>query len=222
MVNRIPDVSFHWSGEKTLGTTSYWEKFPSFTITTVTRLTGLVACPQHWLGWGDSCYRAFKGPKSWNDSLTFCRENQADLASLNSAEENQFVFQNVDATKGIWIGLVKDKKLKLFRWTSEENVDFKNWHEEPVINGPDNCGEMVDYIGHRGKWHNTLCSKALAFICEKKGKAQYFSHTTFSRLKTRLCLEPSSRIYNYLGPHGFQEQIWVMTEIKEGKVKLPS
>ena len=155
-------------------------------MTTVTRLTGLAACPQHWLSWGDSCYRFYKGPKSWNESLTFCRENQADLVSLNSAEENQFVFQNVDATRGIWIGLVKDQNLRLFRWASEEKVDFKNWVTEPDINGTDNCGEMVDYWIYRGKWNDRRCYWNLPFICEKKGKAQYFSHLKFSRLKTRL------------------------------------
>ena len=131
----------------------------------------MAACPQHWLSWGDSCYRDYKAPKTWNDSLKFCRENQADLASLNSAEENQFVLKNVDATNGIWIGLVKDKKLGLFRWTSEENVVFKNWQEKPDIKGDENCGEMVDYNGHRGKWNDKKCSTPLAFICEKKGKA---------------------------------------------------
>ena len=143
----------------------------SFIITTAIRLTGLAACPQHWFSWDDSCYRAYKGPKTWNDSLTFCRENQADLASLNSAEENQFVFQNINARKGIWIGLVRDKKLGLFRWTNEENVDFKNWIKEPDINGTENCGEMVDYDSHRGKWNDKGCSTSLPFICEKKGEA---------------------------------------------------
>ena len=119
-------------------------------MTAAIRLTGLAACPQHWFSWGDSCYRAYKGPKSWNDSLKFCRENQADLVSLNSAEENQFVFRNVDATRGIWIGLVKDQKLGLFRWTSEEKVGFKNWVKEPNINEPENCGEMLDYASYRG------------------------------------------------------------------------
>ena len=182
------DFSFHWSGEKTLGTTYHWEKFSSFTMTTVTLLTGLAACPQHWLGWGDSCYRAYKGPKSSNDSLKFCRENQADLVSLNSAEENQFVFQNVDASRGIWIGLVKDQKLGLFRWTSEEKVGFKNWVIEPDINTSQNCGEMLDYGNYRGKWNDKRCSTTLPFICEKKGKAQCFSHLKFSRLRTHLCL----------------------------------
>ena len=159
MVNRIPD--FRCFGRS------------SFITTTAIRLTGLAACSQHWLSWGDSCYRSYKGPKSWNDSLKFCRENQADLASLNSAEENQFVFQNVDAKNGIWIGLVKDQKLRLFRWTSEEKVGFKNWITEPDINGHENCGEMVDYGSYRGKWNDKGCSWALPFICEKKGKAQY-------------------------------------------------
>ena len=171
MANRITDFTLHWSGEKTVGTAYYWEKLSWFTITTVIRLTGLPACPQHWLSWGDSCYRAYKDSKSWNDSLTFCREKQADLASLTSAEENQFVFQNIDATKGIWIGLVKDQILGLFRWTSEEKVDFKNWVTEPVINGTENCGEMVDYGSYRGKWNDKGCSKPLPFICERKGKA---------------------------------------------------
>ncbi|XP_067035260.1 C-type lectin BpLec-like [Acropora muricata] len=145
---------------------------------------GLAACSQHWLSWGDSCYRAYKGPKSWNDSLTFCRENQADLASLNSAEENQFVLQNVDATKGIWIGLVKDKKLGLFRWTSEENVVFKNWQERLDTNGDENCGEMVDYTGYQGKWNDKKCSAKLAFICEKKAEilGQYLKKMPEKRL----------------------------------------
>ena len=189
--------------------------------TTAIHSIGLADCPQHWLSWGDSCYRAYKGPKSWNDSLTFCRENQADLVSLNSAEENQFVlflFQSINTTKGIWIGLVKDKKLQLFRWTSEERVGFKNWAEEPDINGLENCGEMVDYGSYRGKWNDIGCSSGLPFICEKKGKAQHFSHSTFSKLKTRLC---GTAIVSYLSRHGSQEQICVISAIKEGKVELP-
>ena len=106
----------------------------------------------------------------------FCRQNQADLVSLNSAEENQFVFQNVDATKGIWIGLVKDQKLRLFRWTSEEKVGFKNWVIEPHIDGTENCGEMLDYAGYRGKWNDFPCSSIKPFICERKGTVQYFRH----------------------------------------------
>jgi len=140
---------------------------------------------------------------------------------LNSAEENQFVlflFQSINTTKGIWIGLVKDKKLQLFRWTSEERVGFKNWAEEPDINGLENCGEMVDYGSYRGKWNDIGCSSDLPFICEKKGKAQHFSHSTFSKLKTRLC---GTAIVSYLSRHGSQEQICVISAIKEGKVELP-
>ena len=54
----------------------------------------------------------------------------------------------------IWIGLVKDQKLGLFRWTSEE--------AKPDIKGAKNGGEIVDYDSSRGKWNNKGCSCQMA------------------------------------------------------------
>ena len=169
MANRTPDFSFYWSGEKTLGTAYHREKFSSFTMTTVTLLTGLAACPQHRLSWGDSCYRAYKGPKSSNDSLSFAARTKQIWSAWTRLKKISSSFQNVDATRGIWIGLVKEQKLGLFRWTSEEKVGFKNWVIEPDINRSQNCGEMLDYWNYRGKWNDKRCPTTLPFICVKKG-----------------------------------------------------
>ncbi|XP_068743424.1 C-type lectin APL-like isoform X5 [Montipora capricornis] len=132
-------------------------------------------CPHNWLNWNGSCYGAYSTKKSWNDSLTFCQENQADLASLNSAAENQFVYGHMALKKSVWIGLVKDKNLGVFRWTNGENVNFDNWIRTPVINENEDCGEMTDYGEFHGMWNDNLCSRELPFICEKAElQGQYF------------------------------------------------
>ena len=130
-------------------------------------LTGSSNCPHNWLNWNGSCYGAYSTEKSWNDSLTFCRENQADLASLNSAAENKFVYKHMAVNKSFWIGLVKDRNLGVFRWTNLENVNFDNWIKTPVINENEDCGEMTDYGTYHGMWNDNLCSRKLPFICEK-------------------------------------------------------
>ena len=130
-------------------------------------LTGLVTCPSDWLYWNGSCYQAYDTKKSWNDASKFCQENQGHLVSMNSAEENQFVYENFAVKKTFWIGLVKDRSLWMFRWSNGQRLTFENWIQTPNIQGNEDCGEMTDYGSYRGMWNDLSCSAKQPFICEK-------------------------------------------------------
>ena len=124
-------------------------------------------CPDDWLYRDSSCYRVFTSIKSWNEASKFCQENQGELVSMNSDAEQQFVYQNMAVGKTLWIGLVKDRALGIFRWSNGEKLTFENWIEAPIISGHEDCGEMTDYGHFHGQWNDMGCSNKRPFICEK-------------------------------------------------------
>lgn len=124
-------------------------------------------CSRDWLYRDGSCYRAYNPEKSWNKALEYCQEKEGQLLSINSDREQQFVYQNMAVNKTLWIGLVKDRGLGIFRWSNGQRLTFTNWIEKPNISGHEDCGEMTDYSVFHGQWNDNTCSTKLPFICEK-------------------------------------------------------
>ena len=63
-------------------------------------------CPKTWVFYGTSCYRFTRSPiKTRDEARQYCRAFNADLASVNSMEENSFItthLQNNDPSHRIW------------------------------------------------------------------------------------------------------------------------
>jgi len=141
--------------------------FCMFYLSTQVFSQGLLTCPSDWLYRDGSCYRAYTTQKSWNEALQICQGNQGYLVSLNSAAEQQFVYNNMAVNKTFWIGLVKNRSLGIFRWSNGQRLSYQNWIVMPNISEPEDCGEMTDYSVFRGMWNDQSCSAMLPFICEK-------------------------------------------------------
>lgn len=146
-------------------------------------------CPRDWLYQDGSCYRAYSAEKSWDKALEYCQEKEGEIVSINSDGEQQFVYQNMAVNKTLWIGLVKDRGLGIFRWTNGQRLTFTNWIEKPNISGHEDCGEMTDYSVFHGQWNDNTCSTKLPFICEK-GEVMFIS--------------PARRASPFIGARGSQ------------------
>ena len=130
-------------------------------------------CPVSWHSFDDKCYKLLDEPLTWFDANKTCNEDGGNLASIQTDEENNFIFElagenpvslggNDLDTEGTWT------------WSDErEWGEFINWGE----NEPNNIeGEHCIEIRHfNGRWNDYNCGQKLKAVCKKesnKGKVR--------------------------------------------------
>uniref|UniRef100_A0A8C2YWY6 C-type lectin domain-containing protein n=1 Tax=Cyclopterus lumpus TaxID=8103 RepID=A0A8C2YWY6_CYCLU len=117
-------------------------------------------CLPFWILYGRYCYYVYNGQKgfSWPDSRHYCQTVKADLASLHSRAEVEFI-RNLNYTKyhNVWIGLTRDLG---WGWTDGTALGFLNWSPgepntafHPGEVGEESCVEMYP----DGRWNDNNC-----------------------------------------------------------------
>ena len=48
-------------------------------------------CPEDWTSYDDNCYRYFTTGKTWEDARKHCLELEADLVSIHSEDDADFM-----------------------------------------------------------------------------------------------------------------------------------
>ncbi|XP_066982679.1 macrophage mannose receptor 1-like isoform X2 [Macrobrachium rosenbergii] len=119
-------------------------------------------CPHGWLMNEDRCYYLSDVEKTWQDAREYCQDNQADLISVNSWTEQDFVHTNIDT--GILIGYSDEMDEGVWVWNDRSTGGIVNWDTgEPNGQKTQNCGLMY---ATNGKWDDWYCDKARNFGCE--------------------------------------------------------
>ncbi len=142
-------------------------------------------CPPMWTRFRGSCFRFFGQGKTWDDAEAHCGEfftryGRGHLASIHSADENDFVLQFLTTSifiksngyDRIWLGM-NDKAVEgRFVWTDESPFDYNQWGEnEPnSLSSEENCGEFqigptpswLDVPG----WNDVTCTREYSYICK--------------------------------------------------------
>ncbi|CAJ0601319.1 unnamed protein product [Cylicocyclus nassatus] len=137
----------------------------------------------------DSCYKIFRWETFYN-AESRCRNYGAHLASIHSANENQFVADLAETglewpfdlihARATWIGLRRaDSPNGEWLWTDGTKAKFLAWapNEPNNANGNEGCVELFSdrfeaaeqgYSLHYHKWNDFRCStKVRSFVCKK-------------------------------------------------------
>ena len=115
--------------------------------------------------------------KTWNDAESDCVKMGPHLASIHSAEENDFVNKLHDPTgvHNIWIGGIKDGSS--FKWNDNTAFNYQNWNtfnKEPNSSGgKEDCVELYSRPGKKydGKLNDIPCDIATRgdrYVCKKR------------------------------------------------------
>uniref|UniRef100_A0A3B4F006 C-type lectin domain-containing protein n=1 Tax=Pundamilia nyererei TaxID=303518 RepID=A0A3B4F006_9CICH len=124
-------------------------------------------CPMFWYSFNGRCYKYVATHMTWADAELYCVSEKANLVSIYSEEEEEFVkslIKNFDHAEGrTWIGLSDLHKEGRWMWSDGCAVSFVYWHARQ----PDNEGG-AEHCGHNNydtKWNDVPCSRTYASVC---------------------------------------------------------
>ncbi|XP_019206636.1 galactose-specific lectin nattectin isoform X6 [Oreochromis niloticus] len=127
------------------------------------------SCPMFWYSFNGRCYKYVATHMSWADAELYCVSQRANLVSIHSEEEEEFVkslIKNFDLAEGwTWIGLSDIHKEGSWMWSDGSAVNFTYWHAGQPDNYATNehCGNTN--VFEAKKWNDHQCSLNLASVC---------------------------------------------------------
>ncbi|XP_063066766.1 macrophage mannose receptor 1, partial [Engraulis encrasicolus] len=132
-------------------------------------------CPDGWLVSGSKCY-LFKGKKGdakadWNTARKWCRDNNGDLAVIDTHSENEFVASYLrDLETAVWIGLSDSLHEGAFAWADGSSVRYTNWADKEPNNhdGKEHCAAMTHSPLVTGRWNDDACTQQRGWVCYQK------------------------------------------------------
>lgn len=119
-------------------------------------------------------YQMFKGVRTWREAKAFCEILGGHLATMTTAEENQFVyhFMRDSGHTTAYFGLIDPQKDGNWQWVTDEPFAFRFWHKGEPNGGKNDKYGMYFYKHKDGGWNDAhfeevasghpICS----YICE--------------------------------------------------------
>ncbi|XP_073318887.1 lactose-binding lectin l-2-like [Pagrus major] len=127
-------------------------------------------CPMFWYSFNSRCYKYVATPLTWADAELYCLSEGANLVSIHSLEEDNFIkalIKNFDhAERPTWIGLSDIHKEGRWMWSDGCAVDFVFWWKGE----PNNVGgnEHCVHNNHGNQWNDHQCSLTFPSICASR------------------------------------------------------
>lgn len=133
-------------------------------------------CSTFWYSFQGRCFRYFATQMTWADAELYCVSKGANLVSIHSHEEQNFVrhlIKNVDPSEGFaWIGLTDIQKRGAWMWSDGSAVDFVLWNiadTDPNNNEKQCIFSNYDIVF---QWGGSPCLYSHAFVCASRKLCQ--------------------------------------------------
>ncbi|XP_073319522.1 lactose-binding lectin l-2-like [Pagrus major] len=130
-------------------------------------------CPMFWYSFNGRCYKYVAAHLTWADAELYCVSEGANLVSIHSLEEHNFVnslIKNFDHTEGFtWIGLSDTQKEGGWMWSDGCAVEFVFWN----AGEPNNAHGGSEHCVHNNydkdlKWNDFSCSASYPSVCASR------------------------------------------------------
>ncbi|KAM9449638.1 hepatic lectin-like [Clarias gariepinus] len=127
------------------------------------------------LGWkvfNSKIYISTENESVWEKSREDCKKKGADLVTINSTEEQEFISKYYGDTEA-WIGLTDTYTEGTFKWVDNSSLTTAFWwkgQEPNDYNGNEDC--VITGYRHAGSnlttWADYSCQRSVVGICEIK------------------------------------------------------
>ena len=127
--------------------------------------------PDDALNWNGHYYKLYDldDVSGWTASEAFCENLGGYLATITSAEEDAFIYNEVLRANGYenaYFGLTDKDAEGMWRWVTDEKLSYLNWaNGEPNGGTSENYG-MYYYKFSDGRWNDGDFLEINTFICE--------------------------------------------------------
>ncbi|KAL7382488.1 hypothetical protein ABVT39_023298 [Epinephelus coioides] len=123
-------------------------------------------CPMFWYSFNGRCYKYISTRFTWADAELHCVSEGANLVSIHSQDEENFVrslVSNFDPVQGsTWIGLSDTQREGRWMWSDGTAVDFTFWYS-----GMPNGGDSQNCVhkNYATQWNDYQCSYGFPSVC---------------------------------------------------------
>ncbi|XP_068509437.1 C-type mannose receptor 2 isoform X1 [Syngnathus scovelli] len=136
-------------------------------------------CQVGWQAFQAGCYKVVPEKAEWDAGLKACQKMEANLASIHTLPEMEFIVRNIKKdTEQLWLGLHDIAMQMDFHWSDHTPVTFTHWHPYEPNNFRNTQEDCVSMWGPEGRWDDSPCNLTLPAICKKaatkrEGKSQH-------------------------------------------------
>jgi tetratricopeptide (TPR) repeat protein len=107
--------------------------------------------------------------RTWHEARNYCVLKGGYLATIQTAAENEFVYQLAGGAGGVWLGATDEAEEGVWSWVTREPWTYKNWSEGEPSNS--NGEEAENYMVFNGtelrlSWNDIPAEVTQPFVCE--------------------------------------------------------
>ena len=106
----------------------------------------------------------FTNKLPWEQAQSACQNEGGNLASIEDAATNDFIFDLIEPKVRTYIGAYQppgSPKDSGWKWSDSSDWGFEYWGRSH-LSGGEYCGEMLD----NKEWNDYPCAGAQQFVCK--------------------------------------------------------
>ncbi|XP_075409237.1 C-type lectin domain family 4 member D [Tenrec ecaudatus] len=128
-------------------------------------------CPAGWRAFQANCYMTFNDRKTWDESFSNCTGAGANLVTISTDAEQNFIINYLDRKFSYFLGLTDQQTEGQWHWV--DGTPFKQsmvfWHMgEPNNHQEEHCVVLVN-INDTWAWNGVPCHLKTRRICKMPG-----------------------------------------------------
>lgn len=134
-------------------------------------------CPCATVVLADRTYLLCEAPRTWMGAQELCQLHGYELAMIEDATEDGFVYDTVSGLGLVdpWLGSNDGFAEGSWVWGEGFPMLYTNWDDgEPNdgSEGGEDCGVVMTQVGRESLWDDRACDEERAYVCEASAPAE--------------------------------------------------
>ncbi|KAK3729851.1 hypothetical protein RRG08_058166 [Elysia crispata] len=128
----------------------------------------MTTCRQGWQSYEEKCYKAFNQKTSFKNAVATCKKTGANLLSLHSPGESEFVRQHVMTKRGpgkkYWLGI--SNSANGLRWSDGSPLVYSRWRNRQPVLVPQPSRKLAPELTPEGEKNKKLLERCFQLDSE--------------------------------------------------------